>query len=451
MLPPATARLMRQLNRHNVLTAVRRLGPVSRAEVAAETGLSQPAVTAIVRELMKLGLVQEVGIGQSSGGRPPIMLVFNPSAQFVLAASLEGDRVRAALADLSGAIFAEREGEARPGDPAGSLIHFLHDLIKEAREHPARLAAIGVGVPGITHRTQGTVSHAPALGWWQAVPLRDVLQQHFEVPVAVENDVNLMLLGEHFQGAGQGTSNLALMHVGDGIGAGIMIDGGLFRGPSDAAGEVGYLPLGPSTSRSPADFGLFERHYSVRGLQDRMLQAGFPAGAELADHPVATLRSLAHMQIPWAQALYEDALCQWSYALTAIVCILNPERVLLAGDAVECTEDGLEAVRSALASLVPVPPEVRFASLGSRAVLLGAITSALQVTFGDSIIRPQVSPAVPNRKGETYSHGNEESLVGSSPCDERPAHGVRRRGREQARGEQHTGACRAEAGGADPR
>lgn len=401
MLPPATARLMRQLNRHNVLMAVRRHGPVSRAEVAAETGLSQPAVTAIVRELMKLGLVQEVGTGQSSGGRPPIMLVFNPSAQFVLAASLEGDRIRAALADLSGTIFAEREGEARGGDPAGSLIHFLHGLIKEAHEHPARLAAIGVGVPGITHRTQGTVSHAPALGWMQAVPLRALLEQHFEVPVAVENDVNLMLLGEHFRGAGQGTSNLALMHVGEGIGAGIMLDGALFRGPNDAAGEVGYLPLGPLINRGPTDFGLFERHYSALGLQNRMLQSGLPNSPELEEQPVAVLRSLAQMQIPWAKAIYEDALCQWAYALTAIVCILNPERVLLAGDAVACAEDGLETVRATLASLVPVPPDVRFASLGSRAVLIGAINSALQATFGDSSIRASAPAAAPNLKGES--------------------------------------------------
>jgi predicted NBD/HSP70 family sugar kinase len=310
------------------------------------------------------------------------MLVFNPSAQFVLAASLEGERIRTALADLNGVIQVERVHEVA-GDPAKALIHFLHALIKEVKESPERLAAIGVGVPGITHTAEGTVSHAPALGWREAVPLRDMLEREFQVPVLVENDVNLMVLGEHAQGAGLGVGNLALMHVGGGIGAGILIDGVLFRGPRDAAGEVGYLPLGPVVTRSPADFGLFERRYSARGVHDRMTQAGLAPNPELAEHPVATLRTLHHMQIPWAQALYEDTLCQWSYALAAIVCILNPERILLAGDAVECGDDGLALVQTTLASLVPVPPDVRFATLGSRAVLAGAVTSALQVAIGD--------------------------------------------------------------------
>lgn len=377
---PANARLMKQLNRQSVLAAVRDRGPISRAELAALTGLSQPAVTAIVRDLLELGLVEEKGLGQSSGGRPPIMLLFNPAARFVIAACLEGERLWGGVADLSGALQAEEE-VALPADgvhdPARALGDFLEGLVSRSGMDPQRLAAIAVGVPGIVHR-RGTVSHAPSLGWWQEVPLRAVLHERFSVPVVVENDVNLMALGEYFQGAGQGVVNLALMHVSDGIGAGILIDGTLFRGAGDAAGEVGYLPLGPAGPRRPDDYGMFEQHYSARSLYRRIQLAGLGAGLD-ERRPIRQLRELAAREVPQARQLLDDALRHWSYAVASIACILNPELVLLAGDAVDCGEDGLAFVQRTVAELVPMAPEIRFASLGSRAALVGAVASALSL------------------------------------------------------------------------
>ena len=378
---PANARLMKQLNRKAVLTAVRERGPISRAELAALTGLSQPAVTAIVRDLLRLGLVEEKGLGQSSGGRPPILLLFNPAARFILAACLEGERLWGGLADLNGVLHLEGEVTLPPqqvGDRAQALGDFLTDLIARSGMPPERLAAIAVGVPGIASR-RGTVSHAPALGWWQEVPLRDLLRERFAVPVLVENDVNLMALGEYFQGAGQGVQNLALMHVSEGIGAGILIEGALFRGPADAAGEVGYLPLGPVGPRRPDDFGLFEQHYSARSLYRRLL-ASVSVGQGLDERrPVRCLRELAVRGVPEARALLDDALRHWSYALASITCILNPELVLLAGEAVDCGEEGLAEIRRQVADLVPVVPEIRFAQLGSRAALVGAVAGALSL------------------------------------------------------------------------
>ena len=389
---PANARLMKHLNRHAVLSLIRDRGPISRVELAALTGLSQPAVTAIVRDLLDMGLVEEKGLGQSSGGRPPIMLLFNPAARFILAACLEGERLWGGLADLSGVLQVEEEVvlPADPHDPAKALGDFLQDLISRAGVESSRLAAIAVGVPGIAH-TEGTVSHAPSLGWWQKVPLRGQLRQRFGVPVVVENDVNLMALGEYFQGAGEGVANLALMHVSEGIGAGILIDGSLFRGARNAAGEVGYLPLGPMSPRRPQDFGLFELHYSSRAIRRRLqalarAEGPAEAAAEVAEdaragagRPIRRLRELAEAGVPWARALLEDALRHWAHALASITCILNPELVLLAGDAVDCGQEGLEEIRRIVADLVPDLPEIRFALLGNRAALAGAVAMALSL------------------------------------------------------------------------
>lgn len=383
----ANAALIKRLNRQTVLKAIRERGPISRVELATVTGLSQPAVTAIVRDLIRQDLVREVGTGQSSGGRPPILLAFNPSAQVVLGAALDGEQLVAAAADLDGAVLAEESlplGARRRDDGVRAMIRLLDDLLHRVPGGSKRLAAIGVGVPGITHSREGTVSHAPSLGWWQEVPLRDRLQRRFKVPVAVENDVNLMVVGEHAQGAGRGAQHLVLMHIGTGIGAGIILGGTLFRGAHDAAGEVGYLPFGPMLARQPGDYGLFEQHYSARGLAQRLAQCG--AAVPPGQGPVAALVQYARLQIPWAQALLDDALRHWAYAVAAIACILNPERVLLAGDAVDIGEEGLARIREQVAALVPVPPEVQFATLGRRGGLVGAITRALHMAYQDPAV-----------------------------------------------------------------
>ena len=216
------------------------------------------------------------------------------------------------------------------------------------------------------------------------MPLRDRLHQRFGVPVVVENDVNLMALGEYFQGAGQGVANLALMHVSDGIGAGILIDGTLFRGARQAAGGGGLPPSGAGRPAAAQDYGLSSCHYSSRAIRRRLQEAAAAEGPHKAGdgadgRPVRRLRELAEAGVPWARALLEDALRHWAHALASITCILDPELVLLAGDAVDCGQDGLEEIRRIVAGLVPDLPEIRFAELGSRAALTGAVAMALSL------------------------------------------------------------------------
>jgi predicted NBD/HSP70 family sugar kinase len=385
----ANSQTLKLHNRQAVLQAVRRYGPISRVEVAARTGLSQPAVTSVVRELIEESLIIEEGLGQSSGGRPPILLVFNPRVQFVLAAVLEPQRIRGALADLNGEVRVESVAEVTADDPVQALIAFLHGLIEQAGEDPIRLAAICLGVPGIA-TGQGAVSHAPGLGWWQDVPLGEILQATFKAPVRLENDVNLMALGEQTEGAGKAVQDLVLVHVSDGIGSGILLNGQLFRGSRGAAGEIGYLPLGPVVPRQPQDYGLFELHYSTRGLLSRL--AAFTAVTPQTE-PVSLLKECVAQELPWAKALYDDLLRYWAYALAAIVCIINPERLILAGNAVATGPEGLARLCATLQSLVPLAPEVRFGALGDRAGLVGAIALALQEVDRDRSVALGPAPA----------------------------------------------------------
>ena len=398
-MPPVNASVMRQVNRQLVLSAIRRHGPVSRSELGHLTGLSPPAITGIVRELIRMDLVREVGAGRSSGGRPPILLTFNPSAQCVLAANLEGQALTVAVADLSGQVLEEQAARVdtdRPSAAVRTLVRLLDELTQRHGGR-RRLAAVGIAVPGITHVAAGTVSHAPALGWWQEVPLRDRVRRHFRVPVVVENDVNLMTLGEHAQGAGQGVDNLVLIHVGIGIGAGILIGGKLYRGARGAAGEVGYLPLGPADTvqpfRTSEGYGLFEERYSARGLALRVRQVVGNLPADVGpDRVVAHLCECARMAIPWAQALLEDAIRHWAYSVAAVASILDPDRILLGGQIEQIGQEGLLRIREYVERLVPVPPELSFGTLGARGALVGAAALALEAIYGHPPATPPESP-----------------------------------------------------------
>ena len=392
-LPASTmqARLNRSArpnSRLAILSLLRQYGPCSRKEIAERTGLSQPSVSALVKELLREGLVREVGPGESSGGRRPVLLDLNAAAYYVLGAMVESDRIDFAVADLSGrAVSTHAVAVNLPGGadaPAGeAALARLAEAVKEVMSRsglePDRLLGIGVGVPGIVQPETGRVRRAPGVGWWQDVAVRAGLEERLGVPVVVENDVNLMALGEYARGAGRGARCLVLVYVGTGIGAGIVVEGRLFRGAASAAGEIGYLPLGPAADAAEGrpGFGVFEQQFSARAVARFLAEQGWARGRR----PVAALVEAARHR-PELRPYLEQVIRHWAYGVASLVAVLDPDRVLLAGDAADIGAEGLEQIREVLARLLPEVPAVGFAALGDQAGLVGAVHRVLSDEAG---------------------------------------------------------------------
>jgi predicted NBD/HSP70 family sugar kinase len=229
-----TSQHARQRNLQAVLQCVYRERVVSRAAISRLTGLTRATISDLVGQLVRDGLVKELGPGTSSGGKPPTLLALDPGSRQIVALDLSGRPFRGALVDLRGDIVRRTRGRARRPPARLEEVSSLVESLAGAATSP--LLGIGVGTPGIVD-LDGRVIEAANLGW-HGVELRRELADRFGLPVQVANDAHAAALAEF--GSRPGV-NLAVVKIGVGIGAGIVVDGRLYRGNRPAAGEIGHI------------------------------------------------------------------------------------------------------------------------------------------------------------------------------------------------------------------
>jgi predicted NBD/HSP70 family sugar kinase len=361
---PVSKQRSRLVKRQVVLRAVRATRILSRVRLAEITGLSASSVTHVVRDLIAEGYLAEIGTDVSHGGRPQTLLRYLPTAEFVVAADLRADSVIGHLVDWDGAVHAEVERRLMSG-PIDAVIDAVTTL---STDHSDRVRAVALAVPGVTTGIDGHLSLAPDLAELEGVPLAAVLSARLGLPVHVDNDVNLMVVGEHAAGAGIGVDDLVLIHVGEtGIGAAILVDGRVRRGAGGRAGEVGFIPL---TSAPPEHgVGAFERAWSRRGIIAALDAAG---GSPPTDNPLDRLES----PDPATRRLRAELLDFWGRAIAACACLVDPGKVLLSGLAAELSDAQLADLSEVVNRYSPTSTPLQRADLGSQAWRIGAIRLA---------------------------------------------------------------------------
>lgn len=220
--------------------------PRTRAELAVMTGLARSTVASRVDTLMALGLVTPVGDALSTGGRPPSRFALNPAARVVLAADLGASHASLAITDLAGAILSEHHEAIAitkgPEEVLGWMVEIGGKLIDELGRPRTDLVAVGVGVPGPVQHSTGRPVNPPIMPGWDRFDIPGWVQQHFAVPVLVDNDVNIMALGERAM-AWPDTEHLIFVKVATGIGSGVISGGRLQRGAQGIAGDIGHVQV----------------------------------------------------------------------------------------------------------------------------------------------------------------------------------------------------------------
>ena len=256
-----------------MLETIFRKGPITRPEIAAATNLSKPTVSAAVSRLEQEGLVRAAGRRAGQRGRKPVAYVVSPRAGFVVGGDIGGSNLRVAAADLFGEPICDlKQPTAKDGSRAVGvqILEMVSEVIDQASAVHGRPLALGISSPGIVDQASGRVTSlaynvAPEGGF---DPL-EVIRDRFDLPVLVENNVNLAAVGEKWFGLARGVSTMVFIAIGAGIGMGIIIDDELVRGAHGAAGEIGYLPL----VGDPFD----PRHRLHGGLEDEIGAAGIVA------------------------------------------------------------------------------------------------------------------------------------------------------------------------------
>ncbi len=238
MRHPADRRLVRSINRSIVLNVIREMGPVSKAEIARATGLSQATVGAIVPSLIERGFVCEGAPVISGLGRPPTLLELDRDSYNVVGLKLMEDHIVGAVTDLEARTLGHVETPLSDLDPA-SVTTVSADVVEELLEVSGlgreRLLGVGIGLAGVIDTDRGICRSSPFLGW-SDVPLAELVETRLQLPVRVDNDTNTLALAERWFGVGQKSDDFILVTLGRGIGLSVVVGGSVYRGAHGGAG-----------------------------------------------------------------------------------------------------------------------------------------------------------------------------------------------------------------------
>ncbi|HEX4723804.1 MAG TPA: ROK family transcriptional regulator [Pseudonocardiaceae bacterium] len=372
---------MRELNQRAVLDRLRVHGPDTRPSIAKGTGLSKPTVGQALLDLEQHGLVRTVGRTLTGPGRAAVLYEADPAAGHVLGIDIGRELIRVAIADLAGTVVTKLD-ERNRSRSANALVRTVQvgadRALAQAGLRRDDLVATVVGSPGVLDKQSRSFGHVPNLPGWERRGLLDDLEAALGPGLVVENDANLAAIGEYREGVAQGVDTFVCLTVGTGIGMGIVVNGTLFRGAHGAAGEVGYLPYGWPTDGIPDD--------GYAKPRQGMLEAAAAARSvvEIAAANGVTARSAREVfQLAYdgndgaLRAVREEA-GRLAFVVAAVAAVIDPELVVIGGGVGTNTDLLQEPMERMLVQTTPLVPKIVAGELGERAVLAGAIATALR-------------------------------------------------------------------------
>lgn len=355
-------------------------GAASRAQLARDTGLSKPTVSAVLDRLERVGLVREAGRLTPDRGRTAVLYEPDPAAGHVLGIDIGRARLRAAVADLSGALLARvdvRNTGRSAATVAEAVVAAAEEAVADAGITHADLVHTAVGTPGVFDAATGRVRFAVNLPGWGRPGLFETIRARLGGPdFSVHNDANLAALGEAAFGAGAGSRLFVYALVGTGLGVGIVADGQLFTGAHGAAGEIGFLPLALDASGDDSEAvrrGMLESAVSA----DAVVRAARDLGMS-GQLSAKRVFDAARAGDPAALGAVRQESRRLALVVAAVSAVLDPDLVLLGGGVGHNADLLLQPLRETLHTLTPLRPAVAVGALGDDAVLLGAVATALR-------------------------------------------------------------------------
>jgi len=395
--------LIRKLNTAILLDALRRFAPLSRAELAARTGLNRSTVSIIVTSLIEEGLIQETDLQSSKVGRPGMLLELNPKGGFAIGIELGVDFISIILTDFIARVQWREQVCSDPNEDQITILDCAATLTQHALDYGLsqglRPLGIGMGVPGLVDLRQGKLIFAPNLHW-NNVPLRLIWSQRFNLPIFVENEANAAALGEYYFGAAQGVDSFIYLSAGIGLGAGIVLDGKLFRGSNGYASEVGHMTVDPNGELCGCGKrGCWETQVGPRAVLRRVrktLESGVPSA--LCDLVEGDLERISFESVVQAAGQGDSVALRalqevgerLGIGVANLVNVFNPELIVLGGALNLASTILLPIVERLIRenALTPACENVRVAASahGIDACLMGAVALVL-----DDILREPIS------------------------------------------------------------
>ena len=349
--------------------------PRTRAELAKSTGLARSTVAMRVDELMRMGLIAPVADAVSTGGRPPSQFALNPVARVVLAADIGASHATVAVTDLAGTILAEHseplDVTLGPEPVLSWLLESGHRLLAGMGRDESSVAAIGIGVPGPVEHSTGRPVNPPIMPGWDRFDIPGWFQKHLPVPVLVDNDVNIMALGER-NTAWPNVDHLLFVKVATGIGAGIVSGATLQRGAQGSAGDIGHVQVarGADVPCTCGNRGCLEALAAAPALARQLRAQGLDAHT---GNDVIELVKRGNIE---AIQAVRQAGRDIGEVLTVAVSLINPSVIVIGGSMARVGEHLIAGVREAVYTRsMPLATEhlaIVHSATGPKAAILGA-------------------------------------------------------------------------------
>ena len=356
----------------------------TRRELQDVTGLARSTVTLRVDALLRAGLLVEGGTGGPTGGRRAVQLAFDDHSPTVLTADLGATHGRLAACTPAGEVLTERVIDTHVARGPERVLARVCDLIERLREYagraPASVCGVGMGVPGPVDHAGKRAVRPHIMPGWHDFPIGAYLEDRLGVPACVDNDANVMALGEQ-RVAQPGDRSLLFVKVGTGIGAALVLGGEIFRGADGAEGDIGHAKIaGLETVCACGAAGCLASSASGGAMARDLREAGLHAKT------CSDVVVLAQRGEPLALNVLREASRLLGRVLATVISMVNPERLVIGGDIAHVHEHFLPGLRETLAQLTqPLASAnltISTSQLGDRAGTLGAAVMVTDAVFG---------------------------------------------------------------------
>ncbi len=394
---------VRETNLSLVLRLIHTQAPISRAQLAAITGLNKSTVSSLVDELLERKLIHETGSNTGGAGRPATLLEVNPQAGYIVGVELGVDFVSVAVTDFLGNIVWRRREDADPSEDQDKMIHQTLRIVKEALSAGKRknyhFLGLGLATPGTVDLTKGVLIFAPNLHW-RNVPFVKIFSEQTKLKVFVENDANAAAVAEHLFGAARHCQDFIFVFAGVGIGGGLFLNGKLYRGNNGYAGEIGHSPIMAEPSQNVCHCGnrgcweTYANQYSIiQRMQARLeVKRSSIIPKLMAEHNSPLNFSLIKQAADAGDTESIDSFAEAGHAMgqgfAGLINIFNPEKVILGGPMSTAGEYLLPAIKETVTkhSMLEIGQqvEVQLSTFGPDASLIGAIA----IVVDDALLHP---------------------------------------------------------------
>lgn len=381
----ANSKMIGDHNKLEIMELIKR-SPISRAEISKILKISKPAVTKNVNVLMSVGLIKEGKTDDSPMGRKALLLEYNYTFAYILGINIGSKNLQINLADLGGNIIdmeiSKIKNNENAEDVYNQIVDSMKSVINKKNLKLQNILSVAISSPGIRNPETGGYEFNPFIKNWDKLDLPKLLKNDLNLDCVVFNDVDMSIMGERLKGIGVNYNNLAYLKLWDGFAARLIINGQIYRGINNAAGEIGFMMLGENYIQDKSDeTGYLEKLISNEGVSNLYKELSISNGVDSAEDKELTIKSiveLANKKDLIAIKVLKKLTKYLVMVIINIVVVVNPEIVILGGDLTNVNDAFMDNIHEILSNNFPYKINVVRGSLGENSEIVGCIFVALK-------------------------------------------------------------------------